>query len=378
MYGLSVYSGYAYAQVPNETYTPPKSRWVIIDDSQEASWVAINTATYNVKNPPYNAKGDGLTDDTAAIQAAINAVPAGGTVYIPDGTYMIEAVNAHLNLKSNMTLSLASAAILKALPWAGPGSGVVRVYNLTDVSIIGGIIDGNKDHHTPPIPCDWRVCGQWGMGIDVYDSTNLYIEGVIAMNCFGDGFYFGGSANANPVSKNIRVYKVTADLNRRQGLTITSVDGMTIDHSLFKNTDGTNPMAGIDMEPDPGNVVKNVSVTNSVFINNSGAGLMLWAGPDNQVVNNITVTGNTMSNNTPNYGIWMLNVQDTVVHNNVMQGNLSAIRLEAGTTRVTITNNIVSPNDSSPYITDLGYGNVITNNNVTTNVIVPIPDPLRG
>jgi hypothetical protein len=50
----------------------------------------------NVKNPPYNAQGDGETDDTAAIQAAIRfALDRGGRyskppfVYFPAGTYLV-------------------------------------------------------------------------------------------------------------------------------------------------------------------------------------------------------------------------------------------------------------------------------------------------
>lgn len=41
----------------------------------------------NVKNPPYNAAGDGIADDTTAIQNAINDCPEGQVVYMPEGTY---------------------------------------------------------------------------------------------------------------------------------------------------------------------------------------------------------------------------------------------------------------------------------------------------
>lgn len=58
---------------------------------------------FNVKDPVYGAVGDGSTDDTAAIQAAINAAntAGGGKVYLPRSTYKLSAA---LTLQSNIEL----------------------------------------------------------------------------------------------------------------------------------------------------------------------------------------------------------------------------------------------------------------------------------
>lgn len=54
---------------------------------------AGSTSWYNVTATPYSATGDGVTDDTTAIQTAIDAAEAagGGIVYFPPGDYKISA-----------------------------------------------------------------------------------------------------------------------------------------------------------------------------------------------------------------------------------------------------------------------------------------------
>jgi polygalacturonase len=66
-----------------------------------------STLVVNVKDK--GAKGDGKTNDTAAIQAAIDeAGGTGGTVFVPNGTYMVDAVGKdRLALKSDMTLKMS-------------------------------------------------------------------------------------------------------------------------------------------------------------------------------------------------------------------------------------------------------------------------------
>lgn len=79
----------------------------------------------NVKSAVYGAKGDGIADDTAAIQNAINACSAagGGTVYIPRGTYRITSA-----------LTLANKIALQ-----GEGDIVTTIYqtNTTANGIVG-------------------------------------------------------------------------------------------------------------------------------------------------------------------------------------------------------------------------------------------------
>jgi hypothetical protein len=61
------------------------------------SSVASNSNLYNrihdwIDVKDYGAKGNGATDDTAAIQLAINLLPAsGGTIYFPAGTYNVSS-----------------------------------------------------------------------------------------------------------------------------------------------------------------------------------------------------------------------------------------------------------------------------------------------
>jgi Pectate lyase superfamily protein len=53
--------------------------------------------TVNVTSPPFNAVEAGVADNTSAIQNAINALSphGGGTVWIPEGTYLITCTTFH-------------------------------------------------------------------------------------------------------------------------------------------------------------------------------------------------------------------------------------------------------------------------------------------
>ncbi len=65
--------------------------------------------TLNVRR--FGAQGDGVTDDTSALQAAILCCPDGGRVLVPEGQYL----TGPLFLRSHMTLELKKGATLSLL-----------------------------------------------------------------------------------------------------------------------------------------------------------------------------------------------------------------------------------------------------------------------
>jgi parallel beta-helix repeat protein len=97
---------------------------------------------YDVTDAPYSATGDGATDDTAAIQSALDAAntAGGGTVYFPPGLY----ITTQLLVYSNTTVT-GDGATLKLKSATAGSVAILRVNDTeTDVVIDGLEFDGNE------------------------------------------------------------------------------------------------------------------------------------------------------------------------------------------------------------------------------------------
>jgi len=276
----------------------------------------------NVKDAEYGAKGDGQTDDTAAIQKAIDAVAekGGGIVDIPNGTYLIDAMRQEsssyetsgLVLKSNVILRMADGTVLKSLPNDSQFASVVTIKDANNAHIYGGTIEGDRNSHTGEY-------GEWGHGVRITNSTNVVVEKVTSKNNWGDGFYVGKRGGSDIETQNITFYQVNADHNRRQGISITHGKGIKVLNSVFKDTDGTDPRAGIDVEPNKNEQVSDVEMRGNTFSGNRyGIVASNHMHGGSTAVKNITFENNIVEDN--HVGILYVGVEGgTIRHNTVRQ-----------------------------------------------------------
>jgi polygalacturonase len=259
--------------------TPAQSR------GPECAETPTSSLVVNVKDK--GARGDDRTDDTAAIQAAIEEIAGtGGTVLVPNGTYMVNAVGKNrLTLKSDMTLKLSESATLKAIPNSSERYAILSISGASNATVVGGTLEGEREEHV-------GKSGEWGMGIRIdQGAEHITITGVTAKKMWGDGFYIEGATD-------VKFCSITADYNRRQGLSIIKADGLVVTNSVFQNTRGTSPSAGIDLEPDQAaQEITNVRIQNSKFLDNAGAGIGI-AGKKGRI-SKVEITHNVFSGNLP-------------------------------------------------------------------------------
>lgn len=291
---------------------------------------------FNVQN--FGAKGDGITDDTAAIQNAIDAAAAagGGQVYMPTGTYIVsggeEPSDGCLMLKSNVYLY-----------GDGMGATTVKVADGSDTKITGVIrsaygeqthdfgvsnltIDGNRDNTTGKID-GWfngYIPGEAG-----YDS-NVTLDSVEIKDCSGYGFD-PHEQTVNMVIKN--------SVSHGNGL-----DGFVADFlsdSTFENN------VAYDNDRHGFNIVTSThdfTLTNNVAYNNGGTGIVVQRGSEDiPSPSNITITGGEVYGNGAEGVLIKLSSEVTVsgvdIHDNASAG----VRIY-GSNHVAIIDNTLNNN----------------------------------
>lgn len=263
----------------------------------------------------FGAHGDGVTDDTAAFQQAIDGAgqEGGGIVTVPAGRYLIDPLRS-VRLRSGVRLQLDAGATLMAMPNAAERSVVLLAQDVTDVSISGGCLVGERDRHL-------GTTGEWGHGIQLRGARRVVLRDIHVSNFWGDGVSVAAinPTRANPdtaPSTDVLLQRVVSIGNRRQGLTIGRSRRVRVVDCEFSGTRGTAPEAGIDIEPDAGDEASDIEISGCRVHDNHGPGIQVWTRARHVRIQDCTLQDNR-------HGVLVVGAEDTRIIGNRIADNAS-------------------------------------------------------
>lgn len=311
----------------------------------------------------YGAEGDGTTDDTSALQAAINAVPAGGILYLPNGTYLASS------LTLNSSIKLMGAGTIKQKTGSAEDDTPFVTVDSDDVWFDGITFDGNKANQGTVVGADLlrfssgadngRVTNctfvsSTGCCVSAYSASNLEIRN----NQFSDW----RSANNGAV----HVQAVDASINGCR------IIGNFVDGSVSGSTGikvvGTSTYTVYDV------VVEGNTVTVGDTVGTDTLGIELWSASQYGVIRG-TISANTIKGeNSTNANIYGVSVagagcRDVAVVGNAIINCLAYGIEVAGSKCITVSGNTLRQENASPAYKPGVMLNETNNSIVTGNTI---------
>ncbi len=237
-----------------------------------------------------------------------------------------------LSIRSNTDIILRGTIKLKA-----NGLDKYHIVNLSGANIKlsgSGQIIGDKFSHT-------GTTGEWGMGVNVRAGENVVISEITIKECWGDCIYVGSS------SKNVTIDNCTLIDGRRQGISVTSANGVTIKNCNISNVNGTAPQYAIDIEPNEGDTVDNVLIDNVKAINCFG-GFLTNGRAKNARIGTITIRNSSVEYSKSKYPICLIRGDKIILENcYVNSGDRSSVLIQE-INKVIVNNNTLRTSNSTP------------------------------
>jgi len=277
-------------------------------------------------------KGDGVTDDTDAIEAAVAAArEQNGVVFFPPGEYLVSRT---IYLHSRMTVTGAQGAILKKIPAitqkftkpVNKGDTVVYVENAAAYQV-------NQDFYL----FDGRGSGAIGtvgriVAIDPAENKITFTvygyEGAMGPYQVTKGSVF---------SNTFPILATNAQVEETDGIVI---EGMTFDCQRQPDEPNSYTLAPIQMDAQaPGGDQRNIVIRNNTILNSGSDGISVQSRENVTIENNrvyncavfgihvgTTITKMTIRNNyVENCGsaalYWCYGITEIIVTNNVFKDN---------------------------------------------------------
>ena len=121
--------------------------------------------------------------------------------------------------------------------------------------------------------------------IVIRGAQNFVVEGLTLKDAGGDGLFVshGRKVKGQPMPNSTFSSGIIRDIvardNYRLGLSIMSAQDLTIENSTFKDTTGTKPASGVDLEPNyEWQRLINIQFKNNKYINNDRNGIQIGLG----------------------------------------------------------------------------------------------------
>ncbi len=312
------------------TYTPAGSGAIATDvQTKLREWVSVKD---------FGAVGDGVTDDTAALNLALAAF--NGTLHFSDAaTYLISS-KLSVTGKTGFSIDLAGSTIKMADGTAVAGGyELLLVQNCHKFKIVNGIFDANRANRTPA-----AFSAQSIRCLNVSDFT---FDNVRSINAVVDGFYFDSPTPADTTThaRDGVLLNCVADNAWRNGMSIIQGRNIQVMGGKYNNTNGGNPGAGIDLESDSSNPAAslyNINIFGIEATGNDGYGVQISneANP-----RKITVKASSITSNLK--GAIFLGCADGTIDDNDFEGYSNAALvnvIETGFVTGTVEGNTISNN----------------------------------
>lgn len=277
--GANVKSDFALLQANNIIANAGDSNTEIVDARlREDGTIATNVGTHIREVTAQLAEivtfvNPGMTQD------AINTILATKNhVRFQTGIYNVD-VTKRILPKSNQIIEFEDGAELKAIATNLTGYEILKIVNIDNLTIIGGIVTGERATHI-------GTTGEHGHGVWIQNTNNLVIKGMQVRDCWGDGFYHMSGNNTH-------LDRIQAINNRRNNITVVGANVLTIDSPIIKSANGTPPYCGIDIEPNyDTDSIKGIVINNPYFEDNLGNDIGIYLLPKSISEDTISVTIN--------------------------------------------------------------------------------------
>lgn len=199
-------------------------------------------------------------------------------ITIPEGNYEVAATsngNTILGVPSNTEVIINGT--IKMQPNGFTNYYIVELKG-ENIQLHGnGEIVGDKHTHS-------GTKGEWGMGVNLAECKNVDIYDLTIRDCWGDCIYIGSE------STEVRINNCTLIDGRRQGISITSANGVYISNCRISKVYGTAPQYGIDVEPNKGGSVDNIIFEN-VEVYDCYGGILTYGKAENAHIGSVVIKG---------------------------------------------------------------------------------------